>query len=57
MAERRACPTCGKDVPVRRNGMLREHYVYRPQREQDPRRPLGRVRVCEGTGANGDAAR
>jgi hypothetical protein len=48
--ERRTCRFCGKDVPVRRNGDLREHYVYKPQAEQDTTRPLGRVRVCEGAG-------
>jgi hypothetical protein len=34
---------------VRVTGELREHYVYRPQREQEPEKPMGRVRVCEGS--------
>ena len=50
-ALRRAeCPNCGKSVPVRTNGMLREHYVYRLQADQRPLEPLGRVKVCPGTG-------
>lgn len=49
---RATCPTCGKDVAVRVNGALREHYVYRPQAEQQPELPLGRVRVCEGGAAS-----
>ena len=44
------CPVCGKTVALRRRGELREHYVYRPQAEQDPSTTLGRMRVCEGSG-------
>lgn len=47
---RRRCPDCGKDVPVRRNGALREHYVYRPQAELRPLETLGRVELCVGSG-------
>jgi len=47
---RTVCPVCGKSVALRRRGELREHYVYRPQAEQDPTAPLGRMRVCEGSG-------
>lgn len=46
---RGTCPVCGKSVALRVNGLLREHYVYRPQREQEPAKPMGRVRVCEGS--------
>lgn len=45
------CPVCGKSVAVRVGGKLREHYVYRLQAEQDPSTTLGRMRVCEGSGA------
>jgi hypothetical protein len=44
------CQVCGQTVAVRKGGLLREHYVYRPQAEQDLTRPLGRMRVCEGSG-------
>ncbi len=44
------CPVCDQDVALRKGGQLREHYVYRPQAEQDPTTPLGRVRTCEGSG-------
>ena len=44
------CPICGQTAALRRNGVLREHYVYRPQAEQDQTTPLGRMRVCEGSG-------
>lgn len=47
---RGTCPDCAKSVAVRRNGDLREHYVYRPQAEQEPEKPMGRVRVCVGSG-------
>ena len=46
---RGTCPVCGKSVALRKGGLLREHYVYRPQLEQQPEIPMGRVRVCEGT--------
>lgn len=44
------CPVCTKDVALRVGGQIREHYVYRAQRDQDPTTPLGRVRVCKGSG-------
>jgi hypothetical protein len=47
---RATCPHCGKSVPVRRNGMLREHYVYRPQQEQVNTSHLGRMETCAGSG-------
>ncbi len=47
---RGTCHVCGNVVALRKNGDTREHYVYRPQAEQDPSRPLGRVRTCEGSG-------
>lgn len=47
---RAACPVCHKSVAVRTTGQLREHYVYRPQAEQDPSTTLGRMRVCRGSG-------
>jgi len=46
---RGTCPVCGKSVALRTNGALREHYVYKPQREQRPAETMGRVRVCEGS--------
>lgn len=57
MTTRATCPECGADVPIRRNGALREHYVYRPQAEQDTTRPLGRVRVCPGSGQQAGTSR
>jgi hypothetical protein len=42
---------CGQTVALRKGGQLREHYVYRPQAEQDLTTPLGRMRVCEGSGS------
>lgn len=50
------CPVCGAVVPIRKNGMVREHRVYLPQREQDPSTHLGRTRVCEGSGRASQAA-
>jgi len=47
---RAECPVCQKSVAVRTGGQMREHYVYRPQAEQDPSTTLGRMRVCEGSG-------
>jgi hypothetical protein len=47
------CPVCGKSVALRKGGLLREHYVYRPQLEQELDKPLGRVRVCEGSAQPG----
>lgn len=47
---RGVCATCSQNAALRNDGTLREHYVYRPQREQDPTVPLGRMRVCEGSG-------
>ncbi len=45
------CPVCGSDVALRRGGLIREHRVYLPQREQDPTTHLGRTGVCPGSGA------
>jgi hypothetical protein len=50
------CSVCGGDVALRRNGVTREHRVYLPQREQDTTTPLGRTRVCEGSGHAAAAA-
>jgi hypothetical protein len=47
---RGTCPVCTADVALRKGGLVREHRVYLPQREQDPSTPLGRTRVCEGSG-------
>jgi hypothetical protein len=44
------CPVCGGDVALRKGSLVREHRVYLPQAEQDPSTPLGRTRVCEGSG-------
>lgn len=44
------CPDCGSTAAVRSNGVLRQHYIYLPQQQQDPTRPLGRVTVCPGSG-------
>jgi len=44
------CPVCGGNTALRKGDLVREHYVYRPQREQEPEKPLGRVRTCEGSG-------
>ena len=52
--ERPICAKCGKHTPLRKNGTFREHYVYRPQAEQDPTVPLGRVRTCPGSGLRPD---
>lgn len=58
---RGVCPVCGKSVALRnpiageRLRRFREHYVYRPQAEQDPTTTLGRVRPCEGSGRATDA--
>lgn len=46
------CPICRKSVALRSDGQLREHYVYKPQQEQDTTKPLGRVRICEGSGGS-----
>lgn len=48
--ERGRCAKCGKDVALRKGRLLREHYVYRAQAEQDLTTPLGRMRVCPGSG-------
>jgi competence CoiA-like predicted nuclease len=44
------CPVCGADVALRKGGKVREHYVYRAQADQDLTVPMGRMRVCEGSG-------
>ena len=44
------CPACGAQVALRKGGLVREHRVYLPQREQRPLELLGRTRVCEGSG-------
>lgn len=44
------CPICGADVALRKGGLVREHRVYLPQREQDLSTPLGRTTVCAGSG-------
>lgn len=46
------CPKCHQDVALRKGGLLREHYVYRAQADQDVTVPLGRVRTCEGSGGS-----
>lgn len=47
---RGTCPVCRADVALRKGGLVREHRVYLPQREQDTTTHLGRTRVCEGSG-------
>jgi hypothetical protein len=44
------CWACGAMVALRKGGLIREHRVYLPQREQDTSTRLGRTRVCEGSG-------
>lgn len=44
------CPVCGYSVALRLGGLVREHRLYLPQREQDTTTHLGRMRVCEGSG-------
>jgi hypothetical protein len=41
---------CGRFRITRRGGLVREHRVYRAQREQDTTTHLGRTRICEGSG-------
>lgn len=47
---RGTCQECGGDVALRKGGLVREHHVYRPQREQDTTTHLGRMKVCAGSG-------
>jgi hypothetical protein len=51
---RGTCPVCERNVAVRRDGLVREHRVYRSQLEQDGTPRLGRslsaTRLCAGSG-------
>ena len=47
---RGTCRACSSNVALRKGGLVREHRLYRLQRDQDTSTHLGRTRVCEGSG-------
>lgn len=47
------CPVCTKTVALRVTGQLREHHIYRAQRDQRPGEHLGRMKLCPGSGMSG----
>lgn len=58
---RAECPQCGRSVPVRRNGALREHRVLAAAVSSSQlggdMRPKTHLPLCEGSGRRPEEAR